>query len=396
MKNSFSNVRNGFILNMAIGAVCVCSLRVEAETGTPSPFDLGRPQDVGARAMALAGSYSAVAEDASALYYNAAGLSGIKKHEWQLSLERNALTGIDRAVGYPSLNTEQVDFRVQSLAYVLPIPTVRGGLTFAFGYSRPRSFSDVIGYGDSLAATRGAYAYDASGTLDQYRVGMGIDLAPDVAFGLALGYLSGSENIQIHDGVQSQYLRSYGGLNIEPSLMIKFTPRSKVGISIVAWEHIFKLDETYQTATGAPLETQYRLEHPMQAKAGWSYQGDSYLLAADLRFNAWSQYKFGFHDAAALTQADYRDESVFSIGGEKFIAPWNLTLRGGYAYGNSPDRSFTSTYGSHRFTAGAGLLASNAMSLDFAYSYAFWGQTGEGLVLDNREQKGMLSVAYRY
>src|SRR6185369_12163689 len=107
------------------------------------PFGLGRAQDINARAMGLGGAYTAVASDGSALYYNAAGLSAVKKHEVGLSLERTVLNGIDRLNAYPSLRLRQEDLRIQSATWLLPVPTARGGPTFALGYSRPRNFADV-------------------------------------------------------------------------------------------------------------------------------------------------------------------------------------------------------------------------------------------------------------
>lgn len=361
-----------------------------------NPFDLGRMQDIAARPMALGGSYTAVASDASALYYNAAGLSAVKKHEWSATLERDALYGMDRADGYADSHPHQEDLRIQSLAYLLPIPTSRGGLTFAFGYYRPRTFSDLLTYTDSLAPSRGPYRYEAEGTLDQYRVGMGLDLSPDVSLGLAVSYLSGEESILVENGGQEAYLRSYSGLNLEPSLMFKLTPRMRLGLSLVVSERINDLKEVYEVKGQDNQQTDYSVKHPFQAKAGWAYQGDSYLLAADMRLNAWSQYKYGLQGGSDPTKAGYKDEMAVSVGGEKFIRPLNLVLRAGYAWNTLPGTDFDPTYGLHRFSTGVGLLLSGSFSVDAAYSYAFWGMAGQGLNLENKEQRGLVTFAYRY
>jgi hypothetical protein len=361
-----------------------------------NPFGLGRPQDISARPMGLGGSYTAVASDGSALYYNPAGLAAVKKHEVSLSLERTVLTGIDRAQGFPSTRMRLEDMRIQSLSWLLPVPTARGGLTFAFGYYRPRTFADVIGYEDALSATRGPYSYRADGALQAWRAGFGVDLAPDITFGLAAGYVSGSENIVRTDSITDGYLRTYDGFDLEPSLMFKLSPRLKLGVSLVIWEPIFNLEEVYEVKDEGNDETNYRASFPFQAKSGLAYQGDSWLMAADARLNAWSQYQYGPRGSSALRKTGYQDEMILSAGGEKFIRPANMVLRAGYTYATLPERAFDPTYDLHRLSAGAGFLFSGALSLDFAYSYSFWGWGDSGLTLDNREHRALATFSYRY
>lgn len=375
-----------------MGAMTTKLWAQDAET----PFNLGRAQDIAARPMALGGSYTGVASDASALYYNPAGLSAVKKHEISMTLERSVFNAADQAAGFASRETQQEDLRIQSLAWLLPVPTVRGGLTFAFGYYRPRTFSDVISYEDALSASRGAYSYTAEGALNNYRVGMALDIAPDLSFGVALGYVNGSERIRISDSGLVGYERNYNGFNLEPSLMFKVSPRFRLGFSIVAWEKILNLEEVYEEAGVGNSEENYQVQFPFQVKSGLAYQGDSYLLAADVRLNGWSQYRYGSTDASILEKAGYKDEMIMSLGGEKFIKPLNTVLRGGYAMNTLPERSFDPTYNLHRFSTGAGFLFSGALALDLAYSYSFWGLKGDGLSLDNREHRALMTFAYRY
>lgn len=377
-------------------ALAAFAAEAGAQTSYPTPFDLGRAQDIAARPMALGGSYTAVASDASALYYNPAGLSAVKKHELSLSLDRTVLSGIDRADGYPSRTSSQEALRIQSLNWLLPIPTVRGGLTFAFGYYSPRTFSDVISYEDGLAASRGAYDYRADGGMGDFRGGMGIDLAPDLSFGLALGYVSGSEEIRVIDGSESGYLRTYSGFNLEPSLMFKISPRLRAGASLVLWEKFWNLEEVYEEKGIGNSEENYQVRNPFQFKSGLAYQGNSFLVSADARLNAWSQYRYGNADASTLERTGYKDELILSLGAEKFLPVANTMLRAGYTLNTLPETAFDATYDLHRFSVGAGFLISGSLSLDLAYSYSFWGLAGDGLTLDNREHRGLLTMAYRY
>jgi hypothetical protein len=367
-----------------------------------SAFDpsLGRAEDVAARPMGLGGSYTAVASDGSALYYNPAGLADVRKHEIGMSLERTVLNGVGRADDFPSVHLRQEDLRIQSATWLLPIPTSRGGLTFALGYYRPRTFADVIGYQDIDSRTLGNYVYKADGTLQAWRAAFGIDLAPDISFGLATSFVSGSEEITITGRDSSLrtegYLRDYAGMDLEPALMFKISPRMKLGLSLVVWEHLFDIDETYEVKDEGNSESRFRANYPFQVKSGLAYQGDTWLLAADARLNAWSQYEYAPREGSTYQKADFQDELILSVGGEKYIKPANMVLRAGYTYNTLPERAFDPSYDLNRISVGAGFLFSGALSLDLAYSYSFWGWAGDGISLDNREHRALATFSFRY
>lgn len=378
-------------------AACLMALAASSATAQEgSPFSLGRAQDIAARPMALGGSYGAVASDVTALFYNPAGLSAVKRHEWLFSLEQSSLLSTGRSGSHPSRSLEQQLLRVQSLGWLLPIPTRRGGLSFAFGFYRPRTFSDLIGYQDSLSASRGPYAYEAEGTLNHYRAGFALDIAPDISLGLAAGYVGGREEIRIEDGGREAYLRGYGGFHLEPALMIKVTPRLRLGASLVAWETLPNLDEIYEVEGQGNEETRWRAKHPFQVKLGTAFQGNTWLVAADYKMNNWSDYRFGREGVESLEKGGYGNEHILSVGGEKYLAPARAVLRGGYAYNTLPERSFDAAYDLHRVSAGVGFLFGGALSLDAAYSFAFWELADDGLYLENREHRVLLSFAYRY
>lgn len=361
-----------------------------------SPFSLGRAQDIAARPMALGGSYTAIASDVTALFYNPAGLSSIKRHEWLFSLEQSNMQSTGRSEGYSSRSLDQQLLRVQSLGYLLPIPTQRGGLSFAFGFYRPRTFSDLITYQDGLTDSRGPYAYEAEGTLNHYRAGFAVDIAPDISMGLAAGYMGGREEIHIEDGDEVAYLRTYHGFHLEPALMIKLTPRLRLGASLVAWETLPSLEEIYEVKDQGNEETHWEVTHPFQVKLGTAYQGHTWLLAADYKMNNWSDYRFAREGVESLEKGGYRNEHILSLGGEKYLTSSQAVLRGGYTYNTLPERAFSAAYDLHRFSAGVGFLFGGALALDAAYSFAFWELEGDGLYLENREHRAMLTFAYRY
>ncbi|MDB5049116.1 MAG: Long-chain fatty acid transport protein [Fibrobacteres bacterium] len=364
--------------------------------GTTVPgLNLGRHQDVSARAMALGGSFTGVANDFSALYYNPAGLTSIRKHEGQFTLEGNNLGAKGWTGSFPSRQGNQENLAVQSFGLVLPVPTERGGLCFALGSYVPRTFSDVLTYNDALSPQRGPYDYRAEGDLRHYRFGMAVDLSPDVVFGFAASYINGDEKIDIQDVPATRYLRSYGGFNLEPALLFKVTPRLRMGASLVALER-FTVNETFQQSGQNSVQQEFSVHDPLQIKLGLCYQGLRYMLAADYKAFNWSGYRIGLHDADFLDNPGFRTEHVASLGGEYMLRPWPVMLRAGYMYNTLVGPDLHPTYNIHRVSAGAGFIAGGTVDISAAYAYAFWEAGSSQAYSENREQRVLLTFGYRY
>ena len=358
-------------------------------------MDLGQAQEINARAMALGGSYTGVANDFSALYYNAAGLSSVKQHELTFSLNQNNLNNQGKYTGFPSSGMDVQNLGIQSLGYLWPIPTTRGGLTFAFGYFRPRNFADALTFIDPQTKTLGQYWYKSEGYLDQYRFGFGLDLSPDVSLGLATSYTSGEQQIQYFDTGNVRMLRSYSGWNLEPSLMIKVTPLFKLGASLVIWDAA-NVKDVYEEQGVKNSEDNFFVQNPYQLKLGLAYQGADFLLSADYKANFWSQYKYALQNVDILNDSGYSNENIYSLGAEKYFKPLNTILRAGYTYSNVLDQGYTPTYNRHRASVGLGFLLSGSVSIDLGYSYAFWEEQDEKIYIKNQEQRGMITFGYRY
>lgn len=133
--------------NLIIGAVLFLTsiLHAQDESDAIRPFQ--NEFGPGARAMALGGAYSAVAEDYTAVYWNPAGLAQIRKMEFYGSLSHLSM---NNRIGYQGTTTENTNgfTNMNALGMVFPVPTYRGSLVFAIGYNRINSFDDynqVIG-----------------------------------------------------------------------------------------------------------------------------------------------------------------------------------------------------------------------------------------------------------
>jgi long-subunit fatty acid transport protein len=98
---------------------------------------------VGARAIGLGFTYIGVSDDYSAIFWNPAGLAQVKRFEFAGGLNYLALTNSARVWGY-SNSFENTATNLNSIALVLPIPTIRGSLVFAGGYTRISDFTGTL------------------------------------------------------------------------------------------------------------------------------------------------------------------------------------------------------------------------------------------------------------
>ena len=76
-------------------------------------------------------------------------------------------------------------------------------------------------------------------------------------------------------------LRDYNGFNLEPSLMFKFSPRLRAGVSLVLWEKFFNLEERPETALPALPPGPFEVFEKVDGSLGILYHaGDGPALAS--------------------------------------------------------------------------------------------------------------------
>lgn len=98
---------------------------------------------VGARAIGLGFSYIGVSDDYSAAFWNPAGLAQIKRFEFAGGINYLSLRNSARVFSY-SNSFENTASNLNSIAIVFPVPTIRGSLVFAGGYTKVSDFTGAL------------------------------------------------------------------------------------------------------------------------------------------------------------------------------------------------------------------------------------------------------------
>jgi long-subunit fatty acid transport protein len=389
----------GWALALPVLACLALPLSPKAQDGTVTGelVSLGKKTGVGARAMGMGEAFTAVADDYTALYYNPAGMSQLSRSEVGVNLSY----GLTQNEAYiqgngPSTGTLE-STRLNALGMVL---TDGGRWSLGLGYYSPVSFEDPLHYN----ARGSEYVYDASGRMDHFRLGLAYLLSNEVSLGLAVSAISGTEQVEIRDKSTVRYLEEYSGFNLEPSFLFHLSDFFTVGGSAVVVEHLSLLD-TYQEKGGSPLETEYEIRHPFQAKFGIAFQSGLTQISADWHGDFWSSYSYREAGAPFVSHdVAYPNKNTFSIGLEQYLTERGPILRAGYSWENRDDRQpQPDVRDPYRLSVGLGLKPSRQIGLDLSYVYGGGSEIQNSLAggpadlrINAEQQQVMASMRYKW
>jgi hypothetical protein len=118
-----------------------------------------------ARALGMGNSFTAVADDYSAVYFNPAGLGLIKRFELTGSLNLNSFSN-KTAFFTNSTRSNQNNFEYNQLGIVMPMPTIRGSWVFAAGYNRTKDFNRTLEF-DGFNSGNNSLIQDITGFINE-------------------------------------------------------------------------------------------------------------------------------------------------------------------------------------------------------------------------------------
>ncbi|MBW8888122.1 MAG: hypothetical protein JF616_10240 [Fibrobacteres bacterium] len=384
---------------IGLGALALAAaLSTAGAEVTGELVSLGKKTGVGARAISLGEAFTAVADDYSALYYNAAGMTQLSRSEVAANLSYGFSENQASLDGERSSPTSLETTKLNALTMVL---TDGGRWALGLGYYVPVSFDDPLAYRD---ANGNEYLYDAEGQMDHYRLGLAYMVSEQVSLGLAASAVSGREQLEIQDGSTARYLEDYTGYNLEPSFLIHLSDMFSVGGSAVVMEQL-QLEDTYQEKGGSPLESQYDIHHPFQAKLGLAFQSGLTQVSFDWHGDFWSSYSYNSAGEAFVRHdVHYPNKHTFNIGLEQYLDKHGPALRLGYTWENQDDeRPQPNQADPFRISAGIGFMPTRRVGLDFAYQYASGhtvqnSQPGgpENLAIESEDHQVMASLRLRW
>jgi len=352
----------------------------------------GQYVGTGSRALGLAGTYTGIADDYTAVWWNPAGLTQVKRIELQGSLDR---TGYSNSTNYfgGTRNGSTSGFRLNNAGVVFPVPVYQGALSFALGYSQLASFDRRTRI---QSATVGSQYWDNFDELENGYLGMwsfdgAVDVSPNLALGLGINYFTGHDDYSLtgkftQNGAQSnsesQINTSIGGWGANFGSLFRLGRYGRAGLMIET-PVIFHLNEDHNI-DGDAGSFDYKMYYPWVFRVGGSFTPGRWLIAADVEYRDWTTLEFrtdtpyeGVTQADANQQIkdDYQATTRFSLGGEYLFPAYGLRARAGYSYEPS---SFIGNSGLHGnrniFAFGVGVLVDKNVMFDLGFQFAGFKQ----------------------
>jgi long-subunit fatty acid transport protein len=397
---------------ITLSAVILCIAFVQVSIAQQE-ITVGNDFGVGARAMGMGGAYTSVADDFTAVYWNPAGLSHLKRMEFYGAMSHEK---VDKETEYfGDINSTFVsNTKPNSFGIVLPVPTYQGGLAFAFGVNRVQSFdarSKVKGFNNltldedpELGQLNIDELTDESGGIYSWDFGAAVDIAPNVSLGATLSFLSGrydySLKLDANDtknldsnitgiSYQDTITTDYLGVEGKVGLLARVAKPLKLGLTITIPMSFsaseYWTQDTYYAYDDGTDDSQYDegtfdydISRPFRFNLGLSLLPiPNALISADVSYTDWTQTEYSKSPSEDVSNEDfindYRATAGFRVGAEYYIPQAGLMLRAGYILDPLSYKPEDTEIKTDRqfITAGVGLIMDESFSMDIAYLKGF-------------------------
>ena len=340
----------------------------------------------GARARGMGGAFMGVADDATAIFWNPAGISHVKKTEFTIEFKHNQNKWTLKESGqefkfdhsYSSLN---------SVSFAYPFKFSDKNSAFAVAYQR---LADLYSLEESQS-----YRYESRGGLDAITAALGINLNPQISLGLSVNLMLNGIDQTTLDKAQTSWEEnhtSFSGLNFNLGTIYHYRDRLSLGF-VLRTPFDLTQREKITGAFGISLpEGRSRISMPLIFGMGSSYKVTEKLTFAldfeSKRYSTSDQLKpsWLYHQNLSLAnQADttyslgWKDCNQFRLG-EEYL--WStglgiIPLRAGYRY---EPRVYSDASGhqivGNVFCLGSGLVL-DKISFDLAYEVTLTKTNGE-------------------
>ncbi len=349
------------------------------------------PSFPGARAAGLAGAYEAVADDGTALWWNPAALSRLKRVEFAGGMHHMAFS--NRSVLASDGRPSELDVRRNPLDHIsiaLPVPTYRGSLVWALGWARVQDFNLPYRIRDGEST----FEVSESGSAGIFSLGGAAQLSRIFHGGASLQFWSGKDDYYWtstgSEGREEGYDKlRFKGVGVKLGGMVQPFRQLRLGFTLST---PVKLDQSYDGSD-------YSFTLPLAFAAGVSWQERAWLLSASMEHRDWStagydDLPFGqdqFYNRELAR--GYGSQTRYSLGGEMTVIGLPLRLRGGLFLRNLAQTGSVLdddglSYGAFReedpflgYSVGAGWLFDEVVSLDLSFS----AESGRFSYLDRSE-----------
>jgi hypothetical protein len=397
--------------------------------GVPPEIPLTDRVDVGARALGMGGAYSAVADDATALFYNPAALARVERIELSFTLRNHRVTETTRYLRSEASHTVSPS-RISQLGFVYPFPTYRGSFVVGMGYHRFATLDhDYERRGTGAGILQEVERIYEKGSLGMWTAGLAWDASPRVSLGVSGSILTGDSYRRrdyVYDDVSGFYETSHvvddvdikgitGSLGALVRLgrhgrlsLVVDLPRS-IDLEGRSTEDILRWDggpDTLDVLDDYLFED--HMDLPFSTTLGLAWRFGPLLLSSDFQYTDWTQIDYDGPLRTAQGEFAYREVLAVRIGAEFTTPQVPLRVRAGFSRDPLPYRlvltdvfagvAEVAEFSPERlaWSVGVGALVEESVTLEAAYSHRWLERSGSAVVEKRREDLLALSAAFRF
>ncbi len=378
------------------------------------------PVGSGARAMAMGGAFTAIADDATAASWNPAGLIQLEKPELSIVGAYS-----DRHADYTSdLNPEvsndahDSDLNLNYFSAAYPVSWLRN-IVFSVNYQRlydfERSFDHQFSYADAGLDLDQDITYRQSGHIGAVGLAGAVELSPAFSLGVTLnvwtdqlGWDNGWKEryrvtsvgsqagvpVTIDTAFEDRY-EAFRGINVNLGFLWETRRLGRFGAVVktpftATMTHTFEFKDktSYGPPVGTTTETgpilteeEVELQMPLSYGVGWSMRiGDAWTIGADISRTHWNDYiltdgqgnQFSPIDGQPEESSDIDPTTHVRIGAEYVVLRPHrqvaVPIRAGLFYDPEPSRNGAQEF--YGLALGGGFTWERS-SIDLAYQLRY-------------------------
>ncbi|MFC1543047.1 OmpP1/FadL family transporter [Candidatus Neomarinimicrobiota bacterium] len=398
------------VRRVTLAILLVTCLNAQSDLDAVRPFTgLGGS---GCRAAGLAMSFTGVADDFTALYYNPAGLAHLTRVEINLGLSHlSVTTDVSNTSGD---NTGRITAtRLNNIGFALPVPEIK--LTIAAGYHQLRSFErqreQILSYGTGSVIEE---VLTEEGNIGSWSLGAGYQVTPKLALGGAIDFLTGRNiytNIDtyltggvVDSSTYEQFEPDYSGVGVTMGILLAPWQPWRIGLLLRSPQWI-NIKENFIDDSDMDWPVyEYSTRCSYSLRLGSSLTLGPLLISGDLSWFDYSQIRFesdfiGDTDIVnnEILRTRYAIILSYSVGAELLLPGINTKLRGGYRSdppitGDSPAEMIQNT-----FSFGLSVVPMPQIKIDIGYNLTTWerdiGDAGKEQIFAGN---AMVNLIYRF
>jgi long-subunit fatty acid transport protein len=366
----------GGIMKIQTLFVLIVSLCLVAQVAIAQESQMFVLNGSGARAAGMGNAFTGVADDATAISWNSAGLTQLYSPE----------ASVYARFGFGSMSTDYQEinydrttgssFQLNFASLVFPFSVGDLNVVGGIAYRRVLDFTQDIEETLEINGFKQISKTDNSGGIDAISPSIGVQLNEMISAGATVNIMTGSTDYmqeESGDFAEGTYesKEEYSGVGIDIGVLVKPSPTFQIGANL-------NLPQTLTIKQSNEYEHEFKLKIPFFFSIGAAFRAsDNLTIAADYRSRAWSNAKVEFEGGEEEEFTDQNANS-FHVGMEylaqagKSVVPLRIgfyTLPTPGVDENEDQITFSG------ITAGIGVILGTVI-LDGSFEYIFGSYVG--------------------